>query len=105
MYLGNRYNNASGLGAWCAWAAVVATRLDEDNIFLVISTYKEPLQGWIDNLYGPTGVAAGAGSGILRSLHCDGSMIANVVPGDLTINALIACAWDVASRPRYIRII
>ncbi|XP_076668926.1 fatty acyl-CoA reductase wat [Andrena cerasifolii] len=67
---------------------------------IVISTYKEPIQGWIDNLYGPTGVAAGAGSGILRSIHCDGSMIANVVPGDLTINALIACAWDVANRPR-----
>ncbi|XP_078047829.1 fatty acyl-CoA reductase wat isoform X4 [Augochlora pura] len=65
---------------------------------IVISTYREPVRGWIDNLYGPTGVAAGAGTGILRSIHCDGSIHANVVPGDLTVNALIACAWDVANR-------
>lgn len=66
--------------------------------FSVISTYQEPVRGWIDNLYGPTGVAAGAGTGVLRSIHCDGSIEANVVPGDLTANALIACAWDVANR-------
>lgn len=63
----------------------------------VISTYKEPVRGWIDNLYGPTGVAAGAGTGLLRSLHCDGSIQANVVPGDLTVNAMIASAWDVSN--------
>lgn len=62
---------------------------------IVISTYQEPISGWIDNLYGPTGVAAGAGTGILRSIHCDGSVHANVVPGDFTVNALIASAWDV----------
>lgn len=67
----------------------------------VISTYQEPIRGWIDNLYGPTGVAAGAGTGLLRSIHCDGSISANVVPADLTINALIACAWDIANT-RYI---
>ncbi|XP_025986100.1 fatty acyl-CoA reductase wat isoform X1 [Solenopsis invicta] len=64
---------------------------------IVISTYQEPMRGWIDNLYGPTGVAAGAGTGLLRSIHCDGSVHANVVPADLTVNALIACAWDVAN--------
>ncbi|XP_012270706.1 fatty acyl-CoA reductase wat-like [Orussus abietinus] len=67
---------------------------------IVISTYREPLRGWIDNLYGPTGVAAGAGTGLLRSLHCDGSMQANVVPGDMTVNALIVSAWDVYDRRR-----
>ncbi|KOX80980.1 hypothetical protein WN51_00898 [Melipona quadrifasciata] len=65
---------------------------------IVISTYREPIRGWIDNLYGPTGVAAGAGTGVLRSIHCDGSIQANVVPGDLTVNALIASAWDIANR-------
>ncbi|XP_066585304.1 fatty acyl-CoA reductase wat-like [Prorops nasuta] len=67
---------------------------------IVISTYKEPIRGWIDNMYGPTGVAAGAGTGLLRSIHCDGSIQANVVPGDLTVNALIATAWDVANLKR-----
>ncbi|GAB1866560.1 Fatty acyl-CoA reductase [Camponotus japonicus] len=64
---------------------------------IVISTYIEPVRGWIDNLYGPTGVAAGAGTGLLRSIHCDGSVHANVVPADFTVNALIACAWDIAN--------
>lgn len=68
----------------------------------VISTYREPLRGWIDNLYGPTGVAAGAGTGLLRSIHCDGSVNANVVPADMTVNALIACAWDVVNIRRYL---
>ncbi|OAD52165.1 hypothetical protein WN48_02768 [Eufriesea mexicana] len=71
---------------------------------IVISTYREPLKGWIDNLYGPTGVAAGAGTGLLRSIHCDGSKQVNVVPGDLTVNALIACAWDVANRRKSLTI-
>ncbi|XP_048516238.1 fatty acyl-CoA reductase wat-like isoform X2 [Athalia rosae] len=67
---------------------------------IVISTYQEPIRGWIDNMYGPTGVAAGAGTGLLRSLHCDGSIQANVVPGDMTVNAMIVAAWDVAQVKR-----
>ncbi|KAG7201488.1 hypothetical protein KM043_004247 [Ampulex compressa] len=67
---------------------------------IVISTYREPIRGWIDNMYGPTGVAAGAGTGLLRSIHCDGSIMANVVPGDLTVNAMIAAAWDINRRKR-----
>ena len=51
-------------------------------------------------MYGPTGVAAGAGTGFLRSLHCDGSLNANIVPADLTINALITCAWDIATQKK-----
>lgn len=62
----------------------------------VISTYREPLTGWIDNMYGPTGIAAGGASGLLRTLHCDGSIHANVVPGDMVANALLATAWDIS---------
>lgn len=64
-------------------------------IFVVTSTVKEPVIGWIDNLYGPTGVVAGAGTGVLRTLHCDEHINANIVPVDMTCNALIAAAWDV----------
>ncbi|XP_034951190.1 fatty acyl-CoA reductase wat-like [Chelonus insularis] len=63
---------------------------------IVISTYQEPIKGWIDNFYGPTGVAAAAGAGLLRTLHCDGSIHANVVPGDMVVNALLSSAWDIA---------
>uniref|UniRef100_A0A8D8SAE7 Fatty acyl-CoA reductase n=1 Tax=Cacopsylla melanoneura TaxID=428564 RepID=A0A8D8SAE7_9HEMI len=63
---------------------------------IVIATSKEPIAGWINNFYGPTGVVAGAGIGLLRSLHCDGNMLADLVPVDMVINCMIAAAWDVA---------
>lgn len=47
-------------------------------------------------MYGPTGIAAGAGAGLLRSLHCDGSIHANVVPGDMAVNALLVTAFDIS---------
>lgn len=63
---------------------------------IVTSTACEPVVGWIDNFNGPTGVIAGAGTGILRTLHCNPNVIANIVPVDMTVNALICSAWDVA---------
>lgn len=62
---------------------------------IVTSSAKEPLVGWIDNLYGPTGVVAGAGTGVLRTMHCNKRINANIVPVDFCVNALIAAAWDV----------
>lgn len=64
---------------------------------IVTSSVREPVVGYIDNLYGPTGVVAGAGTGVLRTMHCNPSITANIVPVDMTVNALIASAWDVAS--------
>lgn len=65
---------------------------------IVISTAKEPLRGWINNTYGPTGIIAAAGIGLMRSLHADKNCNANVVPCDYVINALIASAWYTAKR-------
>ncbi|EFA05024.1 fatty acyl-CoA reductase wat [Tribolium castaneum] len=62
---------------------------------IVVSTYQEPTEAWINNLYGPTGVCAGAGSGILRALHANSEVNANIVPVDMCVNSLIATAWDV----------
>jgi fatty acyl-CoA reductase len=58
----------------------------------------EPVVGWIDNLYGPTGVVAGAATGILRTMQCDRNVNANIVPVDMTVSALISSAWDVADQ-------
>ncbi len=69
----------------------------------VIATSNEPLAGWINNFYGPTGVVAGAGLGLLRSIHADGNCIADVVPCDKVVNAVIAAAWDIANK-WYVRI-
>lgn len=59
----------------------------------VIGTVEEPLPGWVNNMYGPTGIAAAAGLGLLRTLHADGDKKSNVVPCDYVINAMIAAAW------------
>lgn len=59
----------------------------------MIATEKEPVQGWINNLYGPTGVLVGAGIGLLRTLHCYPEKIGDMIPADYVINNIIAAAW------------
>ncbi|XP_030759584.1 fatty acyl-CoA reductase wat-like [Sitophilus oryzae] len=63
---------------------------------IVVSTYKEPFPAWINNMYGPTGVCAGSGVGLIRALHCDAKCNANLVPVDMCVNSLIAAAWETA---------
>ncbi|KAG6454612.1 fatty acyl-CoA reductase wat [Manduca sexta] len=62
---------------------------------IVTSTAKEPLKCWLDNMYGPTGVAVGSATGIVRTLHCDPEVTADIVPVDLVVNCLIASARSV----------
>lgn len=66
----------------------------------MICTAKEPVPGWINNVYGATGAVFGAGMGILRTMHCNPDMIAELVPADMVINVMIASAWDVATKHR-----
>lgn len=65
-------------------------------IFTVISSAKEPIPGWINNVYGPTGVVAAAAVGLMRSLNTDQNCKANIVPCDYVVNAAIAAAWGVS---------
>lgn len=65
------------------------------------AAWKEPLSGWIDNLNGPTGLLAGAGKGILRSLLCYRNLVADLIPVDIAINLLISVAWHTATA-RYV---
>ncbi|XP_044260289.1 fatty acyl-CoA reductase wat-like [Tribolium madens] len=63
---------------------------------IVIATYKEPLRSWIDNLYGATGIVVGAGTGLLKTMHCDKTKTAELVPGDYVINNMIAASYKTA---------
>jgi fatty acyl-CoA reductase len=63
--------------------------------FIVIATSDEPLSGWINNFYGPTGVVAATGIGLMRVMIADPKKIADIVPGDYVSNAVLACAWDI----------
>ncbi|XP_046979493.1 fatty acyl-CoA reductase wat-like isoform X1 [Schistocerca americana] len=67
---------------------------------MVSSTHTEPYPGWIDNLYGPTGVSVGAATGLLRVMQCDSRAMANIVPCDMSVNLAIAAAWDLAANRR-----
>lgn len=61
----------------------------------------EPIVGWGDNLYGPVGSTLSVVLGFTRFQLCDPDIPANLVPVDLTVNALIASAWDVSNQCRY----
>jgi len=62
------------------------------NNFLVNSAAQEPFPGWVDNVYGPTGISIGAGLGIIRVIVADGAVGANIVPVDLAVNGMIVSA-------------
>ncbi|GFG36350.1 hypothetical protein Cfor_08610, partial [Coptotermes formosanus] len=63
---------------------------------IVVHTAIEPVVGWFNNLYGPLSITAGAVAGVLKSMYCNGDVVADVVPVDMAVNSAIAVAWDVA---------
>ncbi|XP_050426431.1 putative fatty acyl-CoA reductase CG5065 [Adelges cooleyi] len=72
---------------------------------IVTASWKEPIAGWVDNLNGPTGLLAGAGKGVLRTLLCHKNLVADLVPVDICINLLISAAWYTAiNRPMSVKI-
>lgn len=63
-------------------------------IYIVTAAWKEPLPGWVEGLNGPSGMMIGAARGVVRSMHCNPDMPADVIPVDMAINAIICAAWD-----------
>lgn len=70
---------------------------------IVIPTFEDPLNGWINNVYGATGVAVGSGLGLLRTLYCIPENVADIIPADFVVSTIICAAWDVANRKRQIK--
>ena len=56
------------------------------------------MPGWVDNLNGPVGVMLGAGKGVIRTMLCNGNLVAQVVPVDIATNAIIAIGMLEGSR-------
>ncbi|XP_076645017.1 fatty acyl-CoA reductase wat-like [Halictus rubicundus] len=67
---------------------------------IVLATYEEPIRGWINNLYGATGVIAAATVGMLRTVICKIHYKGEVIPADYVIANIVAAAWDVGTRER-----
>ncbi|KAK2586496.1 hypothetical protein KPH14_011394 [Odynerus spinipes] len=65
---------------------------------IVISSYKEPMEGWCYHVYGPSGICVGIAAGLIRVIQLDVHKTAQIIPVDLTVNALIAIAWDIANK-------
>nr|CAD7397171.1 unnamed protein product [Timema cristinae] len=64
----------------------------------VAGALKEPLIGWIDNIYGPNGAMVGIGAGLLKTGIRKGNLKSDIIPGDLVINCIIVAAYDVGVR-------
>ncbi|VVC29133.1 Male sterility, NAD-binding,NAD(P)-binding domain,Fatty acyl-CoA reductase, C-terminal [Cinara cedri] len=65
---------------------------------MITATEHEPIPGWINNIYGPTGAVTAAGIGLMRVMRTNANEIADIVPGDYVSNAVLACAWDVHNK-------
>ncbi|XP_046643602.1 putative fatty acyl-CoA reductase CG5065 [Daphnia pulicaria] len=64
---------------------------------IVTAAAKEPTPGWIDSLYGPTGLIAGGAKGFLRLFKCEASCVIDLIPVDYAVNLIIAVAWHQAT--------
>lgn len=67
---------------------------------VVIATYREPVRGWIDNVYGPTGLIVGAGTGVLHTYFGDSNMTTDMIPVDMVVNALICATKETATNKK-----
>lgn len=61
----------------------------------VTGTAHEPIRGWVDNVYGPTGYGLGVGLGLVRVGFVTGNSEADIVPVDKVVNCVIAASWDI----------
>jgi fatty acyl-CoA reductase len=60
---------------------------------IVGCTWKEPFAGWIDNYNGPSGLLVAVGSGFMRTYQCNPDVVADIIPVDVVVNALITAPW------------
>lgn len=60
---------------------------------VVTPTWKEPIVGWADSVYGPVGLLVGSSLGLLRTIHCNTDKKLDFVPADYVTSCLIAAAW------------
>ena len=68
--------------------------------FLLFSHAKSTISfftGWVDNFNGPTGMIAGGGTGVLRTMLAKRECIADIIPVDMAINVMIVAAWHMAT--------
>ncbi|XP_061399413.1 fatty acyl-CoA reductase wat-like [Musca vetustissima] len=60
---------------------------------IVVSSYKEPFPGWIDNFNGPVGMLVACGLGIMRTNHADPDIVPDIIPVDMVVNSLLVTGY------------
>ncbi|KAI5640430.1 male sterility protein domain-containing protein [Phthorimaea operculella] len=60
---------------------------------IVTAAHQEPFPGWIDNVYGVTGIIMEMSRGTYRSGYCKEKMVIDIVPVDMVVNSCILAAW------------
>ncbi|XP_059612936.1 fatty acyl-CoA reductase wat [Phlebotomus argentipes] len=65
---------------------------------IVVSIYKDPIPGWMDNLNGPGVIIVGSVRGFIHCIYGDKLQKANIMPADYCINAMVTAAWDTHRR-------
>ncbi|ONI01192.1 hypothetical protein PRUPE_6G126900 [Prunus persica] len=66
---------------------------------IITSTYKEPFPGWVEGVRTIDSLAVGYGKGKLTFFLCDINAIADVIPADMVVNAIIAAMAAHANQP------
>nr|XP_023019858.1 putative fatty acyl-CoA reductase CG5065 [Leptinotarsa decemlineata] len=61
---------------------------------IVISTMTDPFSGWIDNFNGPVGILVASGKGVMRACYANKENIADYVPCDSVVKAVIMATWS-----------
>ncbi|KAH8413777.1 hypothetical protein KR222_007982 [Zaprionus bogoriensis] len=62
----------------------------------IIGTSREPVSGWVDNLYGPMAICYGVAFGILRIIYTDRAITSHNVPVDYCASLTLASCWKTA---------
>lgn len=65
---------------------------------IVTPTLNEPLPGWTNNYYGPTGYLVVCGKGVLRSMIVHKDKICDIVPVDVVANTAITAAFYISKQ-------
>uniref|UniRef100_A0A1I8NWD6 Fatty acyl-CoA reductase n=1 Tax=Stomoxys calcitrans TaxID=35570 RepID=A0A1I8NWD6_STOCA len=66
---------------------------------IVVSSYKEPMPGWIDNINGPVGMLLACGTGIMRTSHGNPHIVSDMISVDMCSNSLLVAAYKVGTNP------
>ncbi|XP_075217804.1 fatty acyl-CoA reductase 1-like [Lycorma delicatula] len=61
---------------------------------IVISSWKEPIAGWLDSFNGPVSIMLGAGKGVIRTCLVDPDIVPDYMPVDIAAKAIIAAVWQ-----------